>query len=222
MFLTEFFLLGVPEISDDEFNSLLTLVSPNRAAKVQRLKARDKQLQSLFAKLLLRAVLCDRLKVQNTELEFAVLGKGKPYLKSNTDVHFSMSHTDSLVAVAVSSGEVGIDVEAVRSADPKLCERFFTKSEQEFVAAGTPDWLKRFYAVWTRKEAYLKYTGKGLSTPLSSFSTVENDDRYHTTVDEIQAVTVYCSDKPQAVPNDRTRLILERFIQAECGVQIKF
>ena len=73
MFLTEFFLLGVPEISDDEFNSLLTLVSQNREAKVQRLKARDKQLQSLFAKLLLRAVLCDRLKVQNTELEFAVL-----------------------------------------------------------------------------------------------------------------------------------------------------
>lgn len=220
MYLTEVYLLGIPETSDDQFNSLLTLVSPNRAAKVQRLKARDKQLQSLFAKLLLRAVLCDRLKVQNSELEFSLTEKGKPCLKSDTNVHFSISHTDSLVAVAVSSGEVGIDAEAVKPADPKLCKRFFTKSEQDFVAVGTPDWLKRFYTVWTRKEAYIKYTGKGLSTPLSSFSTVENDGRYHTSVDEKYAVTVYCSDKPQAVPNDRTRLVLERFIQAECGVQI--
>lgn len=220
--MTEVFLFGIPEISDDQLNSLLTLVSQSRAAKVQRLKARNKQLQSLFAKLLLRAVLCDRLKVQNTELEFAVSEKGKPYLKSNTDVHFSISHTDSLVAVAVSDSEVGIDAEAVRSADPKLCERFFTASEQDFVAAGTPDWLKRFYTVWTRKEAYVKYTGNGLSTPLGSFSTVENDDRYHTTVNEAQAVTVYCVGEPKAVPNDRTRLILERFIQSECGVQIKF
>ena len=79
MYLTEVFLLDVPKISDDQFNNLLMFVSPDRAARVQRLKSRDKQSQSLFAKLLLRAVLCDRLKVQNSELEFAVSEKGKPY-----------------------------------------------------------------------------------------------------------------------------------------------
>ncbi len=210
--MTEVYLYNIPDISKEQFNKYLALVSPERQAKIHRLKCRDKQGQALFAALLLRAVLCDRLKVKNDQLHFSATEKGKPYLTDRTDVHFSISHTDGLVAVAVSDREVGIDAETVKPADPKLCQRFFSTAEQDFVTPETEGWLERFYLVWTRKEAYLKYTGEGLSVPLASFSTV-SDDRYKTVNFERYTISLYSEDGVMTVLSDKTEDVMNGFIK---------
>ena len=208
--MTEVFLLDVPRISDDEFNSLLTLVSPDRAAKVQRLKVKQKQLQSLFAKLLLRAVLCDRLNVQNSELEFFVTENGKPYLKDHK-VYFSISHTASLVAVALSNSEVGVDIEAVRPLKHNGYTKFLTADEQIYIGADSTWSEQRFFEVWTKKEAYFKRFGEGIGE-MAALVSILNEPTVSTAVLGKTVISVCCDGEFKLIKTAETERVLRKFL----------
>ncbi len=86
---------------------------------------------------------------------------GKPFLKEGP--HFNLSHTKGLVVCAISQQPVGVDVELRdRRVRPGLLQRYFTPEEQAY--ATTP---QRFLELWTRKEAFLKRSGEGLSGGLA-------------------------------------------------------
>lgn len=93
---------------------------------------------------------------------------GKPYFKNHPQFHFNISHSKDIIAVAVSSAPVGVDVEILRDVNLKIAERRFTEKEKDFVITN-----EDFFYVWTRKEAYLKKTGKGLRQSLSSFCVLD-------------------------------------------------
>ena len=207
--MTEVFLYKLPDVSDGEFLKLLDLVSPKRQEKILRLKVKDKQRQSLFAKLLLRAVLCDRLSVENFELRFSIKENGKPYLASHPNRYFSISHTDGLVAVALSDGQVGIDAEKLKSADLKLCKRFFSKSEQDYIIMNKSGADQRFFEVWTQREAYAKHTGLGLSV---SFNRPIDKELCKTFSIDEYIVTVCCEGEAILVPNEEIESIINLFI----------
>ncbi len=211
--MTEVYLYKLPDITDCEISRLMEFVSSDRKAKIQRLKHKENKCQSLFAALLLRAVLCLKLNVKNQELEFEVAEKGKPYLVGRQDVHFSVSHTQGLVAVAVSEFEIGIDVEVIKSADLKLVKRFFTADEQAFIVPETDGWLERFYLVWTRKEAYVKRSGQGLSTPLTSFSVIGESDDFTTFTTNGYVVSVCGGKEALTVPLEKVEQLLSNFLK---------
>ncbi len=109
-------------------------------------------------------------------IAFRYGGWGKPGLDEARDgdgLQFNLSHSGDLALLAVARGRrLGIDVEAVRPmADagpiaarffsPRECERFRRLPESEQLAA--------FFRCWTRKEAYMKATGAGMSMPLDQF-----------------------------------------------------
>lgn len=172
--MTEVFLYNIPSVNQVDLEKLMTLVSPERKAKIDRLSKRDKRLQSLFSAVLLRAVLCNRLKIKNTELQFSVTTSGKPTFENRQNLHFSISHTDGLVAVALSDTEVGIDVEREKLIDLKICERFFTKSEQRYVLADSTLGLQRFFEIWTKKEAFAKCSGQSLAKTIGKVDVLNN------------------------------------------------
>lgn len=90
---------------------------------------------------------------------------GKPYVE-NGNVFVSVTHTPGLAAVAVSDGEIGVDAERsdrVVKNYGRICESRFSRREKEFVRSAGGDGAERFLQVWVKKEAYLKYTGQGLS-----------------------------------------------------------
>src|SRR5256886_7924492 len=101
---------------------------------------------------------------------------GKPALAPRfaaSDLRFNVSHCDDLAVYAFSHGcEVGIDVEAVRvmgDADD-LAARFFSRREHGAYRALHPrDKPLGFFQCWTRKEAFIKALGDGLSYPLDRF-----------------------------------------------------
>ena len=87
----------------------------------------------------------------------------------------SISHSGDLAALAVGrSGDLGVDVERggphLRPA--RIAERRFTRDEAAYVrsAPGEAEATRRFLRIWTRKEAYLKATGAGLTRPMASFA----------------------------------------------------
>ena len=94
---------------------------------------------------------------------------GKPRLAGRgDDPGFSLTHSGALVGVAVGTGPVGVDVEAHRplSGLDGLVRHALSPAE---LAAGTPDG-SGFLVTWTRKEALLKATGEGLSSPMDAIT----------------------------------------------------
>lgn len=134
----------------------LALLPEERREKALRICREDARLRSIGASLLLRAA--------GITPPFSYGGHGKPYIPGG--VHFSLSHSGELAALAVSETPVGLDVEKIAPVR-RAAARAFTSAEREFMEA---DPERRFTYLWTRKEAALKCTGAGLSRAMNAFS----------------------------------------------------
>lgn len=96
---------------------------------------------------------------------------GKPYFPAYPHIHFSISHTRGAAVCALSDRPCGVDVEHPRPIRTQLAARCFSKAERAY--ADTPE---RFLEIWTRKEAFLKRDGRGITVPLASIDTLSCDE----------------------------------------------
>lgn len=103
------------------------------------------------------------------KVEWAVDPWGKPYLFSHPWCYFNLAHSGRLAIIVIDHAPVGVDIEEMRIRDYEaLGKRFFHPEEREWIRGDK----KRFYEVWTAKEAYLKAKGIGIRIRLSSFSVI--------------------------------------------------
>ena len=120
----------------------------------------------------LRAVLSRYVEVRPEELRFSYGAFGKPALVGD-GLRFNMSHSHGLALFAVAADrEIGVDVEHVRAdfATEEIARRFFSRVEVAgFNALPQEEQVAAFFRCWTRKEAYIKAIGRGLSEPLDAF-----------------------------------------------------
>ena len=86
---------------------------------------------------------------------------GKPYFPQYPHLHINWSHSGSLVLCALSDSPVGVDVEWVRPRAATLPRYALTPEEYDAFQHQGGDW-SAFYGLWTKKEAWCKYTGQGL------------------------------------------------------------
>ncbi len=102
---------------------------------------------------------------------------GKPYFDEGPE--FSISHTGSLWMCAVSEMPVGLDVQEKRAAKyTNIAERFFTPLEADYIRNAEEGMKEAFYRIWSRKEAYVKFTGLGFSkTGFSKFSVLDESGK---------------------------------------------
>jgi 4'-phosphopantetheinyl transferase len=112
------------------------------------------------------------LCIQEKDILFAETEFGKPFLIGYPYLYFNISHTRNALAVAFANCPVGVDIERIREVDMEIAHRFFTQSEFAYISQ-TNDPDSAFYEIWTKKEAYIKWVGKGLSIPLRSFSVMD-------------------------------------------------
>lgn len=89
---------------------------------------------------------------------------GKPLADG---VYFNLSHSGNHTVIAISGqSQVGVDIEWVRPRRfSTIMKKHYSCSEREYCGQERID-QSRFYRIWCRKEAYLKYIGKGLHFPL--------------------------------------------------------
>jgi 4'-phosphopantetheinyl transferase len=161
----------------------VSLLSSDEHTRYTRfLFARDRR-EYAAAHALVRTSLSRYAEVAPRSWSFREEQGGKPSLVADPCVpqlSFSLSHTHGLVACAIAAGaDVGSDVEDVdRDVDDRVPQRFFSARERADLGRCPSDILraKRFFDLWTLKEAYIKAIGKGLSHPLDTIVFTLDDD----------------------------------------------
>ena len=156
---------------------LETTLSPDEMARANRFVFSTDRNHFVAARGILRELLGTYLMLPPAKLEFRYGSHGKPAL----DVHvfdsvlqFNLSHSGGVAIYAFSLGRrLGVDVERIRPqlAGEDIARRYFAAREvAELLALPAHLRAEGFFRCWTRKEAYVKAHGAGLSLPLDSFT----------------------------------------------------
>lgn len=160
------------DLSETTRQALRALLSANEQARADRFLLETSRQHFIAAHAQMRAILAGYTKSRPADLRFITGEQGKPALTQG-EPRFSLSHSGDAALLAVSFGwEVGVDIEQQdRRIDyANVARRFFAPAETARLLALPPeDQPQAFFAIWTRKEAYLKARGLGLSIPLDSF-----------------------------------------------------
>ena len=160
------------DLSRTTHDRLERVISADEAVRAARFVVAADRTRYAAAHGLLRVVLSGYLGVRPEEVVFERGIGGKPCVASRR-VRFSLSHSGARGLVAVSAErEVGVDIERIRELGDVegLARRCFSPLERAALSAVPPSQRQAaFFAGWTRKEAFLKVLGEGLSRPLDSF-----------------------------------------------------
>ncbi|MBQ3704854.1 MAG: 4'-phosphopantetheinyl transferase superfamily protein [Clostridia bacterium] len=153
------------------FSRWLGRMPETRRENIISLGAADIRRMSLGVGILLVLAL-EKRGIEGSGVNIAEGKYGQPWLPDHPNLHFSLSHGGNRALCAICGCPVGCDVESFGRGNRRLVGRFFHPEEQEALGRETdPEaWDRLFTRIWTRKESYLKATGRGLSLPMSSFS----------------------------------------------------
>jgi 4'-phosphopantetheinyl transferase len=162
--------LDLPESTLFEMLPLLSGEEHRRRSKIVHKKDRDRFVASHG---ILRLILARYLSIPPCEICFETTAKGKPRIGNRHSLRFNLSHSAELALYALDNGDdVGIDLERLRNGFvyDEIVENFLSASEKEKLdAIGAGRRETAFYLTWTRKEAYAKAIGDGLSASMNSF-----------------------------------------------------
>ena len=153
--------------------SYLRTLAEDERVRANRFHFDQHRRHFVVARGFLRALLARYLDTTPEAVRFAYGPYGKPVLEGESSLRFNASHSgDWAVYAFVQDHEVGIDVEEIKEdfGTEGIAERFFSTGEVQTLNA-LPEAEKpaAFFRCWTRKEAYIKAIGSGLSHPLDSF-----------------------------------------------------
>ncbi len=163
----------IRELSDKEYYKWYSLMSVEKQRRVGRFRFEDDKKRTVAGELLARKAISEWCGVAPENITFSAKEYGKPYA-IGLDVEFNVSHSGDIVVCAIDDYPIGIDVEKIRPIDLKVAEKICNEEEllyllnhiptkQDFTYTTDIKILTRFYEVWTKKEAFGKYTGMGLS-----------------------------------------------------------
>jgi 4'-phosphopantetheinyl transferase len=156
--------------------SLLQTLAADEQARAERFYFQRDRERFIVARGVLRAILGCYLNLEPSHLRFGYSPYGKPALARDSGgdaLRFNVSHSHGLALVAVTRGrKIGVDLERISAevANEQIAERFFSPREIiKLRSLSTQSQTEAFFHCWTRKEAYIKARGEGLSVPLDQF-----------------------------------------------------
>ncbi len=164
-----------PFAKSDQLSPVFSVMDSEERAAFYRYRVDFKRVEFLTGRVLLKGILAKRLRVAANTIRFYKTSFGKLHLSCGevTQLHFNLSHSGNLVVAVFSIfSEVGIDVEDIRPDFLALMVDVLTQDEVNYVLGDslTNSRHKRFFELWTRKEALLKYRGVGLSVSPQSIA----------------------------------------------------
>lgn len=157
------------EYNHEKAGRLLKLVSDEKRKVISECFDEMAKKESLYSHIAVKIIIKSEFGINIDEIAIVTDEMGKPHIAGHPEIHFNISHTDKLIAIALSHTEVGVDVESVGCPNIKIAKRFFTAEECEYIYSDDENSPKRFAEIWTKKEAYIKCSGIGLRAPLNGF-----------------------------------------------------
>lgn len=163
----------------ERVEALRALLTPDEIKRADRFHFDRHRRRFIVRRGVLRLLLAQYLNERPEALRFEQGEKGKPFVTQATaepqaQLYFNLSDSRNLAVYAFTRGaELGVDVEILRPMPDaqQIAERFFSVEEQGRLRQVPPERKSRaFFNCWTRKEAYIKAIGEGLSEPLDRFS----------------------------------------------------
>ena len=161
---------------DAQIQQWKTLLSTDERERADRFYFEKDREAYIAARGVLRLLIGRYLAIEPTEIRFDYGPQGKPALTSSSEyppLRFNLSHSGDIVLYGFTlQRTIGVDVEQIRTnlEYEQIATGFFSQYEQETLQS-LPSSIKpaAFFTCWTRKEAYIKAVGKGLSLPLDQF-----------------------------------------------------
>ncbi len=164
------------DLKPAHLEKLQQTLTPSERERAKRFFFQIGRERFVAARGLLRTILAYYLDMEPDQLRFSYNPYGKPDLAPEFDGHglrFNMSHSHEVTLIAITRGrEIGLDIELIRPdlAYEQIARRFFSPGEVATLLALPPNLRQEaFFVCWTRKEAYIKARGEGLSYPLDQF-----------------------------------------------------
>ena len=152
------------------------MLSPDEAERAVRFLFPKHRQRFIRARAVMRIILSRYIGIAADKIAFAYGAKGKPELSNELGrphINFNLSHSSDVAILAVAQDlRVGVDIERVNAelAIDDLAQRFFSAGEvRRLQELPLSERVNEFFGCWTRKEAYTKAMGGGLSVSLDSF-----------------------------------------------------
>lgn len=167
------------DVSDSDYLFFTEALSEKELSKVEYYNFQQVKSAYVASHGALRILISKYLGTQPGLLKIGHKRKGKPYSLDDPGLYFNMSNSGKLAVIVFSrDGEVGIDIEQIRSLPDldEMIEKNFTPKEIKFILAKPEEKINRFFRFWTIKEAYLKAIGEGMRLrPDQIEFTIENN-----------------------------------------------
>ena len=168
--------LGALDVPPERLQELRAVLHADELARADRLLQAHHRVHSAAARGYLRTLLGRYLGFEPRSVELQFNPFGKPSLAGAIaagGLRFNVSHSHGLALFAFAQGrELGVDIEKIRPefATTEIAGRFFSAAESARLRSLAPEHQPRaFFECWTRKEAYIKARGDGLSRRLDAF-----------------------------------------------------
>lgn len=160
------------------YNLLQKAVSTQRRENSEKFLFFEDAKRCICAEAIMRYYLIKNLGINNSEIKIGYNDYGKPFLK-NIQLYFSLSHSNKWVVCGWSNNEIGVDIEKIDKINIDIAKSLFCEAEYDYIKSGEEhEQCEKFIQIWTFKESYIKYIGKGLTIPLNSFCIKKNADRF--------------------------------------------
>jgi len=157
--------------SNDIIRWLERVLAPDEKGRAARFRFDHLRHSFILARGALRILLGRYLNTPPASIQFKYGSKGKPTLAAPPLIEFNVSHSGGLAVFAFTARcEIGVDVEQIRPLPDmrNIADRFFCPEEAaELTSLTANEHEHAFFLCWTRKEAYVKAIGDGLSAPLN-------------------------------------------------------
>lgn len=175
--MVELFAANIHQISP-RAQELISLLDPERQARVRAFGESRSALLTLAAGLLLYAIFGEQARSSHFERG----RRGKPRLADRAP--FNITHAGDYAVLALAERTVGVDLERFRPIEwQRIAERFFHPLEQDYLSHSVePE--KDFFRIWTLKESYLKAEGTGFSVSPASFAVLPEGEHSATFIGE--------------------------------------
>ena len=155
---------------------LATTLSSEEHKRAYRYRFEKDKIHFILSHGILRTLIGHYISKPADQLEFVREDHGKPRLRNEfgkQSIHFNFSRSGTIALYAFTRDqEIGVDVEKIRNVSDMelIVQHYFSKREKsEFFTLPECEKKTAFFNCWTRKEAYIKAIGTGLSHPLDEF-----------------------------------------------------